>query len=393
MTHKILGLLIGGLLLALPASPALAAKVSVEIEGLNVAVPATTVDTPATVAKGGQSCPNGDNVLGALDALTKGDWDGTIYGATRILSEDRPFISGEPGWVFVINGKATSAFGCTATLTDGDKLLWYVSAGFDPYRAHSGWDDPVLLDAPTTAVPGQPITVKATDTATTYDSGGNPNPTTFAPSAGATVSGGVVPVTTGADGTAQVTLAGGPYTLVATKGNRAPARIAGCATNGADGFCGTTLAESAPPPPPAQPCVTTGDDGRCGSPDRRAAYGAFAATLPEGKKYKKGQGPRELTGRVEQDASGIADVRVRLTGNDHGRCQTYDARKEALVALKRCGALHGRWFSVGSAQDFKYLLPARLGRGRWVLDLQVVDKAGNRTTLARGTSRVVFTVA
>jgi hypothetical protein len=86
-------------------------------------------------------------------------------------------------------------------------------------------------------------------------------------------------------------------------------------------------------------------------------------------------------------------VRLRLTGNDRGRCTTYDGKKEALVALKRCGAERGLWFSVGTGQDFKYLLPAKLGRGRWVLDLQVVDKAGNRTTLARGTSRVVFTVA
>jgi hypothetical protein len=35
-----------------------------------------------------------------------------------------------------------------------------------------------------------------------------------------------------------------------------------------------------------------------------------------------------------------------------------------------------------------------LGRGRYVLDVVAVDKAGNKvTSLARGTTRVVFTVA
>jgi hypothetical protein len=39
-----------------------------------------------------------------------------------------------------------------------------------------------------------------------------------------------------------------------------------------------------------------------------------------------------------------------------------------------------------------YLLPHRLRRGRYVLDVIAVDGAGNREPLARGTSRVVFFV-
>jgi hypothetical protein len=39
-----------------------------------------------------------------------------------------------------------------------------------------------------------------------------------------------------------------------------------------------------------------------------------------------------------------------------------------------------------------YLLPHRLGRGRYVLDVIATDGAGNREALARGTSRVVFFV-
>ena len=159
------------------AGPASAAvTVTVEVEGLSVVVPPTTVTTPATVSKGGDTCASGDNVLGALDALTKGDWNGSQYGATRILSEDHPFIPGDAGWVFVVNGQARADYGCTAPVQNGDKVLWYASAGFGAFHVDVGFDDPVLLDAPATAVPGAPFTVKATDTDTTYDNSA-PRPT------------------------------------------------------------------------------------------------------------------------------------------------------------------------------------------------------------------------
>jgi hypothetical protein len=401
MKKKILGLLVGGLTLATTASPAMAVKVTVEVEGLSVIVAPTVVDTPATVSKGGDTCANGDNVLGALDAVTKGDWNGSQYGATRILSEDHPFIPGDAGWVFVVNGVARADYGCTAPVQENDKILWYASAGFGDFHVDTGFDDPVLLDAPTAAVPGKAFTVTATNTDTSYDSFGAPTGTAFSPSAGAAISGGVATATTGADGKASVTVAGGPYTLVVSKDKRAPARIVGCATTGSDGLCGTTLRPclvgndgcgTLPSGPPA-PCVTNGSDGFCGSPDKVVANAAITA-VSEGKKYKKGAGPRELAGKVANDGSGIADVRLRLTRNDGGKCATYDAKTEKFKALKKCGASHGVWFSVGAKQDFTYLLPSKLGRGRYVLDVEVTDKAGNITkSLARGSSRVVFFVA
>lgn len=395
MKHKTLGLLLAGIALFGATSSATAAvTVTVEVEGLSAIVPPTTVTTPASITKGGDTCAPADNVLGALDALTKGDWNGSQYGATRILSEDHPFIPGDAGWVFVVNGKARADYGCTAPVQNGDKILWYASAGFGAFHVDTGYDDPVLLDAPATAVPGQAFTVKATDTDTSYDGGGTPTGTAFSPSSGATVSGGTAPVTTGADGTAKVTVAGGPYTLVVTKAKRAPARVAGCATTGSDGLCGTTktggttIATTAP-----APCVTNGHDGFCGTKDTVPAYAKVTA-VSEGKKYAKGTGPRQLGGTVEADGSGIADVRLRLTRNDQGKCSTYDGKTEKFKTIKKCGAERGVWFSVGASADWSYLLPSKLARGRYVLDVMVVDKAGNKTTkLARGTSRVVFTVA
>jgi hypothetical protein len=48
-------------------------------------------------------------------------------------------------------------------------------------------------------------------------------------------------------------------------------------------------------------------------------------------------------------------------------------------------------FSVSKSASFSYLLPAP-GPGRYVFDVQAVDSVGNRTTLARGTSRIMFSV-
>ena len=307
------------------------------------------------------------------------------------------FDENNGNWVFVVNGKTANDTACNTPVSENDAVLWFWSSGVAPYKADAGYDDPVLLTAPSTAVPGQAFPVTVRDTATSFDSGGAGS-TAISPSAGATVSGGSAAVTTAADGSAQVTVAtGGPYTLIATKGNRAPARIVGCATTGQDGFCGSTqlicLASSAGCGSPPPPCVTNRNDGFCGSADKLAADAAITS-VSEGKKYKKGAGPRELAGKVADDFSGIADVRLRLTRTDGRKCATYDGKTEKFKTLKKCGASRGVWFSVGAKQAFTYLLPSKLGRGRYVLDVEVTDKAGNTTkSLARGTSRVVFFVA
>lgn len=394
MYKKLLGLLLGGLALVVTAtSPALAAKVTIEIEGQTVVKAPAVVDTAAAVSKtGGASC-SGAVPATALETAVAGDWDGPGYGVTRIQGEEHPFVPGGSAWAVYVNGQFINDTVCDHALADGDKVLLWWSNAF----ATEGYDEPLLLAAPAAAVPGQAFTVTATETTTTFDPNTFAGTTAITPSSGATVNGGTAAATTAADGTAKVMVAGGPYTLVLTKANRAPARIAGCATNGKDGFCGTTAAPGTPSPTaptqPGTPCMTNGHDGFCGSPDKVVANAAIGA-IPEGKKYKKGAAPRQLTGTVANEPSGLADVRLRLTRRDGTACSTYDAKTEKFKTMKKCGATHGLWFSVGAKQDFTYLLPSQLGRGRYVLDVQVVDKAGNKTLqLARGTSRVVFFVA
>ena len=61
---------------------------------------------------------------------------------------------------------------------------------------------------------------------------------------------------------------------------------------------------------------------------------------------------------------------------------------------RRCGAKRVKWFSACDREQWSYLLPARLGPGRYVLDLEASDKAGNVDTLLQRTrTRVVFTVS
>jgi hypothetical protein len=390
MTYKLLGLLIGGLLL-LPGA-ASAAKVSVEIEGQTVIQAPTVVDTAASVNKpGGASC-SGAVPATALETAVGGDWDGQPYAVQRIRGEERPF-GPDGSWSFYINGRYSNDTVCTAALAEGDKVLFYWTNAY----ANAGYDEPVLLDATATATPGQAFSISATETTTTFD-GNGAGTSTVGPSAGATVSGGTAAAPTGADGRTQVTVAGGPYTLVLTKGNRAPARVVGCATNGHDGFCGTTAGGATTTPTTGVPtgpgpCRTNGHDGYCGTTDRTAPSPKITA-IAEGRRFARGKGPRQLGGTVAADGSGVADVQLRLTRTDRGRCSTYDGRTEKLRKMRKCGATHGVWFSAGANANWSYLLPSALPRGRYVLDVVAVDKAGNKvTSLARGTTRVVFTVA
>jgi hypothetical protein len=56
----------------------------------------------------------------------------------------------------------------------------------------------------------------------------------------------------------------------------------------------------------------------------------------------------------------------------------------------RCGS--ATFFAVSKEPSFSYLLPKGLSPGRYVLDIKATDVAGNTTSLARGTSRLVFYV-
>jgi hypothetical protein len=374
----------------LPAAAAQAATVTVRVEGAQqTLVPKTTVTTSpgSFTVRGGGSCPS-DSAGGALQLATGGDWGGrtdaqgqrveTIKGETYLLGNE---YSGRFWSFWINNGVATSGV-CGQSLQDGDQIL--IEAGCGGATNGCFGDGPLDLIAPATVRPGVPFEVHVDQYA--FDANFNP---VKGNASGVTVSGAGAPITTDDAGTATVTLTTrGTTTLTVTKSSANGAFVRDsepvCVTDGSDGACGTTAAST---------CQTTGDDGNCGTKDKRAPR-AKIVSIREGQHFAKGKGPRALSGIVTPDPSGIADVRLRLTRNDHSRCQTFDGRTEKLVNLKRCGAKRGKWFSAGDREQWSYLLPARLGPGRYVLDVRARDKAGNIDTLLQRTrTRVVFTVS
>lgn len=396
MPHHLFGPLLAAfassLVFAVPAH-----AVTVQIEGTSVVQPPASF-APAAVTRGGETCP-ANSFVAALDAAVGGDWTGnsTADGATfdsptspGIVKSERHLFGSGGYWAVYVNGKFDNGTPCTAVAQPGDEVLWFASD--DPFAdGQSGYGEPLYMTgAPAIVKPGQAFTVDVREATTSF----NPNPpyegvTTHDPATGATVAG----VTVGSDGKATVTLTTrGAQQIVVTKGTRVPDRASVCVTDGNDGFCGTELAKQAEQQQAAAACVTRGDDGLCGTTDKRPSYG-FITSLSEQQRFAKGKGPRELKGRVDADPSGVKSVRLRITRRRGSRCTTFDASKQAFVKAS-CGAAKGKWFSVGDKADWTYLLPAALTRGRYVLDVEATDGAGNAdSTLARGRNRVVFHVA
>lgn len=153
-------------------------------------------------------------------------------------------------------------------------------------------------------------------------------------------------------------------------------------------------------------CVHNGNDGNCGTPAPLGGVqgpkvnfaplpyrGAFAlvpdVSAPlDGHFYAHGKGPRVLAGKILSHGS-VTSVSLELRREYRGRCYAYEGARERFEKAA-CGT--GKPFAVSKSEAFSYLLPSALPPGRYVLDIQATDAVGNHTTLARGTSRVVFHV-
>ena len=87
---------------------------------------------------------------------------------------------------------------------------------------------------------------------------------------------------------------------------------------------------------------------------------------------------------MDGEPSGIKDIRLRLTRRVGKRCERLDSARERWVKAARCGADNSPFFSIGDRTPWSYLLPQSLTKGRYVLDVQVADRAGN---VRRGNTR------
>jgi hypothetical protein len=168
-------LALGGASLALAVAPAvaLAAKVSVRVEGAKKTLQqAETVTTPGgSVTRFGAPkgvCP-GSSAQGALQAATKGRWGGSYsktyseFFITSIFGETPNSKTGY--WSILVNNKPASQGACQITLKPTDKLLFAVV----PVK---GTVKPLGITAPKTATAGKSFTLKAVS----YDAKGKASP-------------------------------------------------------------------------------------------------------------------------------------------------------------------------------------------------------------------------
>jgi hypothetical protein len=373
LDRRLAGLLAGlcCLVLAPAALAAGPADVTVRIEGaastLREQAPVrTTLDPVNKSGNPGEDC-TGTSAAGALEKATAGDWDGGYssfgYSVDRIFRETYTFGNQNGDfWSFWVNHKLSSTGVCGYELQQGDDVLFFVDRCTGAVAPdYTCKNDPVLpleLRTPASAQQGAPAEV----TVVRYDAGGN-----AAPVRDAQVSGPGVQATTGDGGKATVTFPqAGQISLKASK--------AGFVRSAAE-----AVAVSAPGRPAPAPAAAA---------DTIAPLGRIAG-IREGRRFKRTRAPRTLHGTVAPDPSGLRAVKLSLTRSAGGRCQLYSPSRERF-RNSRCGRRVN--FSIGDRADWSYLLPRRLGKGRYVLDVIAVDKAGNRDRLARGRSRVVFFV-
>ena len=374
MVSRLLSVLVGGALLGALAGPALAAgpaDVTVRVEGAAATlVPRTAVRTDTTaINKDGNpahAC-SGTGAAGALEKATGGNWsgpwfDGLGYAVNTIRGETHAFPAPEYFSLWINHRSASEGVcGTTAELQPGDDVLFFVDRCVADPVTFLCTNPPVLplgLKAPGNVAPSAPFTVSVVE----YAASGTPSPV-----AGATVTGGAEPVTTDAAGNAVVTAnAQEPFSLRATKANRAP-----------------SASELV--------CVSSGTDGRCGSADRESASATITG-IREGRRFTRANAPRRLTARIEADTSGLQVVKLRLTRRVGPRCWYFSTKSERFRRAP-CGVNRAPWAAIGDRQEVDYLLPEPLPRGRYVLDVNAVDKAGNRDDARRrGGNRIVFHV-
>jgi len=355
--------MVAGLLLF--AAPAVAdpANVTVRVEGADTTrVEATRVlTTAAPVSKAGHDC-SGTSAGGALDRATGGDWDaGWFDGLEHFVKTIRGETpAGDDYWSVWLNHKAVTVSACKAELQEGDDVLYFVDrCTFDGTGCSNQPVEPLALTAPVSATAGATGEV----TVVKYNAAGAAEPV-----AGAKVAGPGVDVTTDASGKASVSFTTpGTVRLQATK-------------------AGLVRSEKHDVVVAAPGAAPRGPDAPSAGPDRAAPTAALTGLRD---KQVLRRGPRELRGSFGADPSGVKTVKLRLTKRLGKKCWYFSGKTERFRGTK-CG--RGAYFTIGDRADWSYLLPARLGKGRYVLDAIAIDGAGNRTPLQRGTTRVVFTV-
>jgi hypothetical protein len=401
------GLLICLLALAISATAASAAPITVKlrVEGSSatlfegpIATSAETIETPSSggphpcdYASNGPSegFANGGNASGtpttalhdaavAAGLLFDAKWFGSGVSngdpGDFFITKVGPDANGGPptfpSWGYAVNDTTASVGGCQIALAPGSEVLW----AYDYFNlAHL-----LSLSGPSSVSAGTPFAVHVADGRTGEPIAGaaigvlNAGVTTTIPSS----------PSTDANGNATISLAGaGTLTLKATEANSVRSNgLVVCSHAGDDGSCGTTVAGG--------PSTSS-----AAKPSSQVAVGVLARVLglTSGRVYSRRLAPRVLRGIAKVGPGGtLREVRIRLQRRIGRRCLNFSGSRARFVRAAKCAP--AAFFSVGNAESFSYLLPARLPVGRYAYDIQAVDSSGRVTGLVGGVSHVVFRV-
>jgi hypothetical protein len=290
-----------------------------------------------------------------------GDFFVTQVGPDVELTEP-PFDA----WGFAVNDTTAPVGGCQIALAPGSEVLWAYN--------YFNLSHLLSLSGPASVNVGAPVVVHVVDgqtgaaiagAAIGEDVGG----------ATATIPGSTL---TNAEGNATIALAHtGVVKLKATQAESVRSNgLTVCVHNGNDGTCGT-----------GNPVLPRGE-GEVVHPT--LAPIAVIGGIENAHKYNRRRAPRILRGLVQVPVGAtLREVRISLQRRTGKRCQAFSGTSERFVH-SRCGAK--RFFSVGSAESFSYLLPAPLSNGHYVYDMEAIDSSGHATKLVGGVSHVVFYV-
>jgi hypothetical protein len=340
-------------------------------------------------------CP-ADSATAAINLAVDGNWDhGEAEGSDgdftkTILGETEEYSNDSATWAVWINDKWAGGI-CEDILSEGDELLLIADHEPEPYA-------PTVLplavsEVPSVAVAGTQFKVVVDEVHTragTFPEVGEGTPE---PAQGVTVSAGGSTATTGSDGSATLTIpAAGTYTLTASEPGAAPAApVSICVRESNQSGCGVTVTAGSTSTS-SSGSTSTSTSSALGVPGNpyKGPYALVPSltSVGEGRLYSRRDAPRLLAGTVLTH-SAVSSVSLELRRQYKGRCSTYDGTSDRFVKV-RCGS--GDLFKASNGGAFSYLLPAALSPGRYVLDVQASDVTGNHTTLARGSSRIVFYV-
>jgi len=373
--------------LALETAKALGSlTVSVRVEGASSTLLPTTAVTPEVPEPVSGCAVN--SATTAINLAVKGNWDhGEAKGAKgnfteTILGETHDFTHESDTWAVWINDKWAGGI-CEDLLAEGDEVL--LVADHEPPPLYAPTVLPlVLAAAPASVVAGTPFTVQTKLVHTRAGSFPEIGEGTPTPQAGVTVWGGGTSATSDGNGNATLCVSRpGSYNLVARRPGNAPSAPVPVNVRGAlESACAGQLPSAAK------------IGGEAAVSGTRPPYIGPFALVPhlqaplEGHVYARGHAPRLIAGAVSAH-SAVSSVSLKLRRRYRGRCYAFDG---TAAVFRRASCGQARAFKVASNALFSYFLPQSLGPGRYVLDVEATDVAGNHTSLARGTSRIVFYV-